>query len=486
MVRSVDPRTGVEFGPSFTDADANAVATAVADAVRAGEELAKLGPSAIAAGLAAAADALDADTDALVGLADSETALGTARLTSEVARTSSQLRSFATLILSGDHLERVVSRLPEGAPARELRRMNRPVGVIAVFAASNFPLAFSVAGGDTASALAAGCPVIVKAHYGHPQTSSRVAELLERALCSAGLPAKATQILHGGTDTGRALVSHPDIAAVGFTGSTAGGRALSDLAAARPAPIPVYAEQGSLNPVVIAPSAFGNIVHEAGVLAASVSTGAGQFCTKPGLIFVPDAASNQFATELEAQLAQLPTLYLLTEKIHAQFNRLVSVAAAVRGVEIWRGDSKPGGFATAATVLVTDVETFVAEPTLREELFGPATVVIRVRDEAELRAALNLMDGSLTATLHGAPDDSWLAIALESLGPKVGRLVYGGVPTGVAVAPAMHHGGPYPASSSPLHTSVGASAIYRFLRPIAYQDFPDALLPAPLRSAGSK
>jgi NADP-dependent aldehyde dehydrogenase len=415
MVRSVGPRSGAEFGSGFPDADGAAVSEAVATAVSAADAMARLDPAIIAAGLLAAVDGLDSEADALAALADAETALGLPRLLGEVARTSGQLRSFAELVRTGRQLDVVTSRLGPGAPARDLRRMNVPVGVVAVFAASNFPFAFSVAGGDTASALAAGCAVIVKAHYSHPQTSRRVGEVLDRALSSAGLPAHVVQVLNGGVETGRALVCHSDVAAVGFTGSTPGGRALSDLAAQRPVPIPVYAEQGSLNPVVIAPSALADVAAEARLLAGSISAGGGQFCTKPGLIFVPEDRGHRFVAELTAALARTRPQHLLTRKIHDQFTRVRAAAAARPGIQVWQGETPRDGFGAAPTVLVIDAVTFAAEPALHEEMFGPATVVVEVRDVAELHTVLDTVGGNLTATLHGDVTDAWVSVALRSL-----------------------------------------------------------------------
>lgn len=482
MVRSVDPRTGESFGPDFAEADPTTIDVAVTGAVAATRALARLDPARIPVALRAAAGSLDLHWDELANLADRETALGQSRLAGEVGRTTAQLRSFAAMVESGEHLDLVTSELPPGAPARELRRMNVPVGVVAVFAASNFPFAFSVAGGDTAAAVAAGCAVVVKAHHGHPQTSARVHELVSAALEGAGLPPNTLQLVYGEVATGEALVTHPGIAAVGFTGSTSGGQALSDLAARRPTPVPVYAEQGSLNPVVLAPSALSHPTAEGQALANSVALGAGQFCTKPGLMFAPIESVESLVAALTTTLADLPVLHLLTEKIHSQFLRATNVAAALPGVTFWRAEGAPGsGFRATPTVLTCDVATFVAEQALREELFGPATVVVAVADAEELSTALAVLDGNLTGTIHGDPADVWTTVAFDSLLPKVGRLVYGGVPTGVAVDPAMHHGGPYPASSSPLYTSVGTAAIRRFLRPVAFQDFPRQLLPAALR-----
>lgn len=482
-IRSVDPRSGVAFGPEFTEADEAEVETAVARAARAQDALGQAGPPAIAAALRAAADALDAERGDLVALADTETALGTARLAGEVGRTTGQLRAFADLVATGAHLRPAVSVVPGGAPARDVRKINVPVGVVAVFAASNFPFAFSVAGGDTAAALAAGCAVIVKAHYGHPQTSQRVAGILSATLDRVGLPPDTVQLLHGGTTAGQLLVGHPGVAAVGFTGSTAGGRALTDLAARRPAPIPVYAEQGSLNPVVLAPSAFRGPGSRAlaAQLGGAVTMGAGQFCTKPGVLLVPADHREEFSRDLIGVLGTAPPAHLLTAKIREQYEQAVATAAATPGVTGWRGGQPGTGFGAAAAVLSCDQPALVAESALREELFGPAVLVVGVRDVGELRAALRVLGGNLTGTVHGDPSDDWTLTALGVLAGQVGRLIYQGVPTGVAVVPAMHHGGPYPASSSARETSVGTDAIHRFLRPLAFQDFPADLLPSPLR-----
>jgi NADP-dependent aldehyde dehydrogenase len=483
-IRSVDPRSGAVFGPVFAEAGEREVETAVARAAGAQAVLGQAGPTAIAAALRAAADALDAERGDLAALADAETALGATRLDGEVSRTTGQLRAFADMVATGAHLRPLVSVMPGGAPAGEVRKINVPVGVVAVFAASNFPFAFSVVGGDTAAALAAGCAVIVKAHYGHPQTSQRVADLVAAALSRAGLPPDTVKLLHGGTAAGQLLAGHPGVAAVGFTGSTAGGRALADLAARRPVPIPVYAEQGSLNPVAIAPSAFRGTGSAAlaAQLDGSVTTGAGQFCTKPGVLLVPADRREEFGRDLTGVLGAAPPAYLLTAKIFEQYEQSVAKAAAAPGVTVWRGSQPGTGFGAAAAVLSCDAGALVAETALREELFGPAVVVVGVRDTGELRAALRVLGGNLTGTVHGDPSDDWTTTALTTLAGQVGRLVYQGVPTGVAVVPAMHHGGPYPASSSARETSVGTDAIYRFLRPLAFQDFPRDLLPSALRN----
>jgi NADP-dependent aldehyde dehydrogenase len=481
MICSIDPRTGKSFGPNYPEADAAVVAAAVAAAVLAQEALNECQPEQIVGGLYGAAEALDAHRDELAALADAETALGIDRLAGEVSRTSGQLRAFADLVASGVHRQTVVSSVPAGGPARELLKTNVPVGVVGVFAASNFPFAFSVAGGDTAAALAAGCAVVVKAHYGHPQTSERVVSLVRDALGAGGMPANALQLLHGGTPTGQELVSSPAIAAIGFTGSTAGGRALVDLAAAREVPIPVFAEQGSLNPVVIGPSALRDGIAElADRLGGSVAAGAGQFCTKPGVLLVPDDQREELADRIAEVLTAAPPAHLLTEKIHEQYFHQVVRACGVDGVTARVWEAVGDGFAARPAVLSCDAKTLLANDVLRVEFFGPATLVVGLAEADELPSVLRVLGGNLTGTIYGDAEDAWTATALRLLAGQVGRLIYQGVPTGVAVVPAMHHGGPYPASSTARDTSVGIDAIYRFMRPLAFQDFPPELLPQSL------
>jgi len=487
MIRSVDPRSGESFGPAHPEAGAVDVESAVVAAVRAQVALNECRPDRIVDGLRGAADALDARSGELAVLADTEAALGVPRLAGEVGRTSGQLRAFADMVATGSHLGVMVSAVPDGGPAREVRKINVPVGVVAVFAASNFPFAFSVAGGDTAAALAAGCAVIVKAHYGHPQTSERVAALVREALADAGLPPDALQLLHGGTPTGQLLATSPDVAAIGFTGSTAGGRALSDVAAARAVPIPVFAEQGSLNPVVLAPTALqGGVAEVAERLGASIASGAGQFCTKPGVILVPDEHRAELVDRLAKVLATSGPAYLLTEKIHEQYVQGIARACAVEGVTAQLGEAPGQGFGVSPVILSCSDSTLRANDVLRDEVFGPAALVVGLAGAGVLPSTLGVLGGNLTGTVHGDAGDPWTATALRVLAGQVGRLVYQGVPTGVAVVAAMHHGGPYPASSMSRDTSVGTDAIYRFLRPLAYQDFPIELLPEPLRGIYKK
>ena len=417
--------------------------------------------------LRAIADALDAAVDELVPLADEETHLGPTRLRGEVSRTTGQLRLFASAIVEGSYLEATIDHAdPTSTPPRpDLRRMLRPLGPVAVYAASNFPFAFSVAGGDTASALAVGCPVIVKAHPGHPRLSRLTASIVSGALESAGAPA-GTFALVEGYDEGVALVQHSVIAAAAFTGSVAGGRALFDLAAARPDPIPFFGELGSINPVVVTEDADReNGATLAAGLAASFTLGAGQFCTKPGIVFVP--RDSVLERSLEEQLPPARPL-LLNDAIASGFERGRERLLDLPGVETL----VDGPAVVAATdSLSHDMLT---------EVFGPLTLLVRYANRAELVETLHQLEGSLTATLHAGDEsvDDLLPL-LESI---AGRVLFAGWPTGVAVAWAQHHGGPWPSTTSQ-HTSVGVTAVRRFLRPIAYQDAPDRLLPDALKQA---
>ena len=433
-----------------------------------------------AAWLRAAADALDAHADELVAIADEETRLGETRLRGEVGRTTGQLRLFAAVVEEGSYLEVTIDDAdPSLTPPRpELRRMLVGVGPVAVFSASNFPFAFSVAGGDTASALAAGNPVIVKAHSGHPRLSERTAAIVSSALEAAGAPAGSLALVEG-REAGNALVQHPVIQAAGFTGSLSGGRALFDLASGRPDPIPFYGELGSLNPVVItrgALAARGEALAQG--LVGSFTLGVGQFCTKPGVVFVPrDSGFEDLVAGFVAGVAGGP---LLTDRITDAFPEGIehleadpSVSVVARGAEADSGAAQP-------IVLMTDAAAVAARPeTLLQECFGPVTLLVAYADEAELRTALEGVPGSLTATLHCEAEDDVDAV-LAILQRKAGRVLFAGWPTGVAVTWSQQHGGPWPATTS-LHTSVGATAIRRFLRPIVFQDAPERLLPAVLR-----
>ncbi|MFD9518284.1 aldehyde dehydrogenase (NADP(+)) [Streptomyces sp. NPDC059979] len=490
-VWSVDPRTGKQREQVAVEA----TSLEVDEAVRAAH--ATRGPladaTARAAFLRAAATLLDEAAAHVIEAADAETALGPGRLTGELSRTTGQLRAFADAVDEGAYLDVRIDRAdPSLSPPRpELRRYKVPLGVVAVYAASNFPLAFSVPGGDTASALAAGCPVVVKAHPDHPATSELCVSLLRRAAVSVGLPAEVVGVVHG-FDAGLELIRHPLVAAAGFTGSIRGGRALFDAAAARPVPIPFHGELGSLNPVVVTPAAAAERAEEIGSgLAGSVTLGVGQFCVKPGLVLVPVGADGDRVTgALTKALGETEPGVLLDHRMRENFVSGVRERAALPGVEAPVTPGSGGEHTVGAGYLTVPAGSLLdggAYDLLLEECFGPVTVVVRYADQGEAGAVLGRLGGNLSATLQlsaaesdGAPGPA--AELIEQVTELAGRIVVNGWPTGVAVAPAQHHGGPYPAATSH-STSVGGTAIERWLRPVAYQSVPDALLPAELREA---
>lgn len=453
-----------------------AAAAGAADAVGAASDDTR------AAWLRAIADTLDAHADELVDVADAETHLGSQRLTGEVARTTGQLRLFADVITEGSYLEAVIDHaVPTATPPRpDLRRVLHPIGPVAVFSASNFPFAFSVAGGDTASALAVGCPVVVKAHSGHLELSRRTADFVLEALERAGAPAGVFALVTG-REAGQALVVDPVIQAVGFTGSVAGGRALFDLAVSRPDPIPFYGELGSINPVVLTVGAAAARASElASGLAASFTLGAGQFCTKPGVVFVPSGSG--FESAVAQATARTSGGKLLTDRIAEAFPVGVGSIADDPEVTVVAGDVRQENVLDGArpVVLGTTAAAVAARPEkLLEECFGPATLLVSYGSDDELFAALDRVPGSLTATVHAEPGED-ISDLVSVLRERAGRLLFDGWPTGVAVNWAQHHGGPWPATTS-LFTSVGATAARRFQRPVAYQNAPAAVLPAALR-----
>jgi NADP-dependent aldehyde dehydrogenase len=430
------------------------------------------------------AAALDGSAAELVALADSETFLGAPRLTGELARTTAQLRLFASVVRDGGYLEATIDHAdPSSTPPHgDLRRMLRPLGPVAVFAASNFPFAFSVAGGDTASALAVGCPVVVKAHPGHPLLSRRTAEIVLAALAAAGAPEGLFALVEG-MEAGIELVQHPAITAVGFTGSLRGGRSLYDLAVNRPSPIPFYGELGSINPVVITAAAIEERHDElvAG-LASSFTLGVGQFCTKPGVVFVPDAGA--FGTALAAAVGDASAGRMLTPGIAQAFGAGVSALAARPDVQLVLGDpAQPDEGAGSPVVVSTTAAAVVADPEgLLEEHFGPATLLVGYRDEAELLTAIAAVEGTLTATLHAGADETPVDL-VDALSAVSGRVLFSGWPTGVGVTWSQQHGGPWPSTTNSLFTSVGASAVRRFLRPVVFQDAPETMLPEALRES---
>lgn len=439
------------------------------------------------------ADEIVALGDDLIRRAHVETGLPEARLVGERARTAGQLRLFAQIAREGSWVDaRIDHALPgrQPAPKPDLRRMLIPIGPVVVFGSSNFPLAFSVAGGDTASALATGNPVIVKAHSGHPGTSELVATAITRAVEASQLPAGVFSMVHGaGKVIGMHLVRHPLVRAVGFTGSCAAGRALFDAASARPEPIPVFAEMSSLNPVFVLPQALRE--RAAGIaegLRGSMTLGVGQFCTKPGLVFgVQSPAFEQFQQTLARGLEAVAPATMLHAGICGSYQEGLKRASGLSEVEVLaRSQAAPDPAKTQAQAVVvrTDLRNFQKHPELAEEVFGPFAVLITAQTLAELEEVAQGLEGQLTATVHGTPED--LAGARRLLGileRKAGRLVINGFPTGVEVCPSMNHGGPYPATTDVRFTSVGTAALYRFVRPVCYQDFPETLLPQQLLDA---
>ncbi|GAA2750572.1 aldehyde dehydrogenase (NADP(+)) [Amnibacterium kyonggiense] len=441
-------------------------------------------PAERAGWLRAGADALDAAADRLLPLAQEESRLPPPRLTGELKRTTFQLRLFAEEIEAGAYLHAVIDHADADwgmGPRPDLRRMLVPLGPVAVWAASNFPFAFSVAGGDTASALAAGCPVVLVAHPGHPRLSHATAEVLVAALEGAGAPAGVFALVEG-QDTGRALITDARITAGAFTGSLRGGRALFDLASGRETPIPFYGELGSTNPAFVTGGAAAARAEEiAAGFAGSMTLGVGQFCTKPGLLFVPaDSAIPGLVVERLRDVAGAP---MLNDRIRSGYGSALRTLASHEVVELLEGTVDPDDDPTP-TLLRTSAAEVVADPRpLTAEVFGPAALVVEYADDEELLAAARALDGQLTATVQADPDDQVVPALLDVLAERAGRVLWGGWPTGVSVTYAQQHGGPYPATTAVTTTSVGTAAIERFLRPVAYQDLPEALLPEPLQDA---
>lgn len=487
--RAENPSTDLAIEPAFSVASPAHVAQACALADAAFDAFRETDPAERAAFLETIAANIEALGDALVERAVLESGLPPARLTGERGRTTGQLRLFATLLRQGRWAGVVVDRAqPERQPAprSDLRQRRIAVGPVAVFGASNFPLAFSVAGGDTASALAAGCPVVVKGHPAHPGTSAMVAGAIRDAVASHGLPEGVFSLVQGPANAlGAALVADPRIKAVGFTGSRGGGLALVEIAARRPDPIPVYAEMSSVNPVVLFPAA---LAARAEALAkgyvASLTLGSGQFCTNPGVVLAlagPDL--DRFTAAAAEALGVAAPQVMLTRGIHGAFDKSVAALTAHNAVTtLARGAEGTGCNRGRAALFTTDAAAFLANPALAHEVFGAASLIVAARDLDEVARLLAAMEGQLTATLHlDAADEALARPLMPLLERKAGRILANGWPTGVEVSPAMVHGGPFPATSDPRGTSIGTAAIERFLRPVCYQDLPDALLPRAIK-----
>jgi 2,5-dioxopentanoate dehydrogenase len=437
-----------------------------------------------------------AASDEVVERAAQESGLGLDRLRGERARTAGQLRMFARLIEEGSWVDARIDHADANRkplPKPDVRRMLIPMGPVVIFAASNFPLAFSVAGGDTASALAAGCPVVVKTHPAHPGTSEMVGSMIAAAAASSGMPAGVFSMLHSrGHEVSVALVKHPLTRAVGFTGSLKGGRALFDVACARPDPIPVYAEMGSINPVFVLPGAMaerGRQIAEG--LRGSVTLGVGQFCTNPGVIIgLAGETQKQFVQQAAALFADAPPGTMLYGGLRDAYEAGAKRFASTPGVKVLaqsREAVKPDQTQVPAMVFSTDAQTFLAQHAVREELFGPSTVLVAANSVDEMEAIARTLDGHLTATIQGTPKDlEEHKNLVDILQRKVGRLIFNAYPTGVEVCASMQHGGPYPATTDSRTTSVGTAAIDRFARPICFQGFPDQALPQDLREANPR
>lgn len=491
--RAFNPTANAEIPePGFGLGSREDVERAVDLATRAFDSYRNLPLERRAAFLEAIAEEILALGDALIERAHAESGLPVARLTGERARTAGQLRLFAQVVRDGHFLRATIDTAqPERQPAprADLRLAKIPLGPVAVFGASNFPLAFSVAGGDTASALAAGAPVIVKAHSAHLGTSELVGRAIQKAAERLDMPEGVFSLLIGaGRDIGEALVAHPGIKAVGFTGSRQGGLALLRIANSRHEPIPVYAEMSSINPVFLLPRALSARAEAmAQGFADSLTMGAGQFCTNPGLVLAIDGPDLQrFVTAAGKALSAKAAQTMLTPGIHAAYESGRAQVDALEGVERVASGAQAGGQANAAqaALYVTDAQRLLRTPELQAEMFGPASVVVKARSLDELLQVADLLEGQLTATLHlDEGDHSAARRLLPVLERKCGRILANGFPTGVEVCHAMVHGGPFPATSNAMYSSVGSSAIDRFLRPVCYQDIADELLPAALQQA---
>lgn len=494
--QSQNARTGEILPGEFHEATSHQIDAALRAAVDAFRTFRQTSADKRAQFLERIAAGVEAVAEDLIELADQETALGRPRLPGELARACNGARMFAAMVREGSWVDaRIDTALPDRKPAPkpDIRLMHRPVGPVVVFGASNFPFAISVIGSDTVAALAVGCPVVVKAHPAHPHTCERLAAIVKDAARESGLPDGVFTMVHGRShEVGTALVAHPATEAVAFTGSLRGGRALFDVASKRERPIPVYAEMGSLNPVFLLPRALaarGEQIAEGFV--ASLTLGTGQFCTNPAMILASHGASlDFFLSEAGRRVAAVAPASMLHRGIHQAYEQGVNRIQALPEVLV---TAKAAGAdqskcQASAVLFETDSETYFKHPeVLREEVFGPSSVVLRCPGQADMIRFAESMDGSLSATLHGTPEDlAEFSELIEVLQTKVGRLVINGYPTGLEVCPSLHHGGPYPATTHSHFTSIGLSAFLRFVRPLCFQDVPEMLLPEELRDSNPR
>lgn len=487
---ATDPTTGQRLQPAFIPATAEEVVLAVRLAAQAFDVYRGVSGRDRGAFLRKIAEKIEAIAGEVVERAMQETALPQARLQAETVRTCGQLRLFAQVAEEGSWVNARIDRADPNrkpAPKPDIRSMLRPLGPVVVFGASNFPLAFSVAGGDTASALAGGNTVIVKAHAAHPGTSELVGRAVQESVRECGFPGGVFSMLFGsGSQIGTALMKHPLVRAGGFTGSRAAGRTLMDVAASRQEPIPFYAEMSSTNPVFILPGALRERAENiAAGLHASFTMGAGQFCTKPGMVFVPQGASaDSFASKLREFVSASAPYHLLTKAIHSSYSSAIAARKTDGALTLVAEAPKAAadaGFAARSAVFETDAPSFLGS-NLDAEIFGPATLLVRHSSREQVLEIARSLEGHLTATIHGTEQDlREFADLIAILETKVGRLVFNSFPTGVEVTHAMVHGGPYPSTSDGRSTSVGSQAIFRFTRLVCYQGFPDIALPDELK-----
>lgn len=495
LIYSFDPTTGQQLEPAFHESTSEEADQALEIAYAAFQDSDFQNRLSRTGFLRRIADRIEDLGDSLVQRAMSETALPPARLEGERARTTQQIRMFADLIEEGSWVEARIDRaLPDRKPLPrpDLRRMLVPLGPVVVFGASNFPLAFSVAGGDTASALAAGNPVVVKAHPAHPGTSELVASAIVQAQRECGMPEGVFSMLHGSSyEIGLHLARHPTVRAIGFTGSLSGGRALFDAAASRSEPIPVYAEMGSVNPVFILPRALQQRSEEiAQGLVQSFTLGVGQFCTNPGIVVgIAGPELHNFAAQLARLTEQVAPAVMLHSGIRQAFQEKTAIFSSLPEVQVMARSAQscePDTNEVAALLFTTTAERLLKETRLTDELFGPSTLLVSCRSIDQLMEVASRLGGHLTATFHATDEElTEYADLIQFVRGKVGRIILNGFPTGVEVSPAMHHGGPYPATTDSRSTSVGTAAILRFVRPICLQNFPDHVLPPELQNQNS-
>jgi alpha-ketoglutaric semialdehyde dehydrogenase len=488
---AVNAATGAPLAGEFKSATPEEIQVALAAAEEAHFIYKNISRADKVAFLNSIADEIELIKEGLVKRASEESGLPVGRLEGEVGRTTGQLRMFANQAAEGSWVNATIDQAQpdrKPMPKSDIRKMLVPIGPVVVFGASNFPLAFSVAGGDTASALAAGCPVIVKAHPAHPGTSALVGEAISRAVKKAGLPEGVFSLLFDdGHQVGAALVQDPKVKAVTFTGSFKGGMALIKIAQQRSVPIPVFAEMGSVNPVILLPGILEQkAAQTAAAYAGSITLGAGQFCTNPGLIFaVKSPGLDTFIEKLSEQISKTPSATMLTAGIHHNYQKLSQEVLSEEGVtllstsDVLNADLVNQSLATVASV---SAAAFIANPKLQEEIFGPYSLLVIADNMEQLQSATAALEGQLTVTLMAEKEElRGYKKFINKLIDKTGRLILNGVPTGVEVCASMQHGGPFPATNDNRFTSVGAAAVYRFVRPVAWQDWDQSLLPDELK-----